>query len=564
MNLFKVCFLSLLCFCFILIGEAQEISVMDTHEPSLTPVELSETANANGTALFGKDVLDKLKQYIHFNADGPNTIGHIIIEDHSGSINQSTWLYVKNALEAYKKIKPIFIILELNTPGGEVYAAQKISDALKNFDIQYDIPVVCFINNWAISAGAMLAYSCRFIVVAKDASMGAAEPLIVGENSQMLPASEKINSALRADFANRANFFGRNPLIAEAMVDKDLILVVRNGKVIKLDSESQIRTEGPAADIVLSPKGKLLTLNADQLFKYDVADVLLFPQKTGVITDGERDIGKWPANKLLLFHAPFFDVIPNAMIESYQMEWKERLFAFLASPLVSSLLLLGLILGTYVELSSPGFGVPGALALSCLILILLSSFALEIANWLEVVLLFIGLAIIIIDLFLLPTFGLLGFVGLLFFLGGLFGLLIPGLESIEYEVGTNRINAAGQMVLERFVWFSFTLLIAGALVLLLARFLTPRLAAYSSLVLKGNEQDASRGYIANDDPRLLPQVGATGEVVATLRPAGKITINDVFYEAMSNGNLIERGEKIIVVNLDGSFLIVDKWSGEKS
>lgn len=550
MNLLKFCISSLLFLCLFLEANPEDISPV---------VQYTTMKDSSAAALIGKNVLEKLQGHIHYHADEANVIGHLLIADHSNSINQSTWLYIKNALEHYKKTKPIFVILELNTPGGEVFPAQKISDALKDFDTQYDIPVVCYINNWAISAGAMLAYSCRFIVVAKDASMGAAEPIIMGVNSESVPASEKINSALRADFANRALFFDRNPLIAEAMVDKDLILVIRRGEIIKLDSESQIRSADPDPDIVLSPKGKLLTLNAEQLFKYGVADVLLFPHKTGIITDQELESGKWPANKMLLFQAPFFDQIPNATVESYQLEWKERLFAFLGSPLISSLLLLGFILGTYVELSTPGLSLPGIIALTCLILIVLSSFALEIANWLEVILLFIGLAIIAIDLFLLPTFGLLGFVGMLFFFAGLFGLLLPGLDSINYQVDTNTFNAAGQFVLERFVWFSLTLLLGAALILLLARYITPRLAAYSSLVLTGNEQDASRGYIANEDPKLLPQVGTVGEVVATLRPAGKIQIKDTIYEALSNGNFIERGEKVVVVNLDGSSIIVDRY-----
>ena len=107
-----------------------------------------------------------------------------------------------------------------------MFAAQQISDALKELDTQYGIPVVAYINNWAISAGAMLAYSCRYIVVVKDASMGAAAPVIASETGEMKEASEKINSAMRADFAGgRARFFDRNPNIAEGMVDKDLILV---------------------------------------------------------------------------------------------------------------------------------------------------------------------------------------------------------------------------------------------------------------------------------------------------------------------------------------------------
>ena len=79
-------------------------------------------------------------------------------------------------------------------------------------DILYDIPIVAYINNWAISAGAMLAYSCRYIAVVKDASMGAAEP-IMQSGTTITVASEKVNSAMRSDFAARASFSIAIPIL---------------------------------------------------------------------------------------------------------------------------------------------------------------------------------------------------------------------------------------------------------------------------------------------------------------------------------------------------------------
>lgn len=160
--------------------EFQELFHLQSAEgPSLRPeVEVS------ALQLSPQTVEKKLEKYIHFNPQGPNSIGYLYIGDHETAISESTWLYVKQGLEFYKKQRPIFIILVLNTPGGEVFAAQKISDALKEMDTQFNIPVVAFINNWAISAGAMLAYSCRFIAAVKDASMGAAEPVYAGEGEK--------------------------------------------------------------------------------------------------------------------------------------------------------------------------------------------------------------------------------------------------------------------------------------------------------------------------------------------------------------------------------------------
>lgn len=499
---------------------------------------------------------ESLKKHIQFNPSGPNKIGYIKIEGSDG-ISQATWLYVKHALDYYKEKKPVFIILELNTPGGEVFSAQQISDALKEMDTQFNIPVVAFINNWAISAGAMLAYSTRFIAVSKDASMGAAEPLIM-EGGKAEVASEKVNSAMRADFANRAAFFGRNPYIAEAMVDKDTILVVRHGKIIKLDAMDQIRKGGSDPDILINPKGKLLTFNSDQLMKYGVADFLLLPQRLEEISAQEKEKGEWPAKKMLLSTVPFFEKIPNATVDQYKMDWKTRFFVWLASPFISSLLFLGLILGIYLELNMPGFGLAGTLAVTCLFLIILSSFAFQIANWLELILLLTGLAIILIELFVLPTFGLLGIIGVIFFLVGLFGMMLPGAGAVNFELDTQTFNAAGQIFFERLAWLCGTLVLAFGIILLLGRYMTPKLAGFSKFVLAGHEQ---KGYIAGDNPQDLPGPGSKGEAIATLRPSGKVMINDRLYDAISSGSFIEKGEEIVVDHLDGSVIVVRKLEG---
>lgn len=494
---------------------------------------------------------------INPNPNQPNRIGRILINDRTNGITQATWLYVKQALDYYQESKPDFVILELNTPGGEIYSAQLISDALKNLDIQFNIPVVAYINNWAISAGAMLAYSCRFIVVVKDASMGAAEPVIAGELGEMLTASEKINSAMRTDLANRASFFGRNPDLAEAMVDKDIILVLRDGHILKLDNESQLRLSGENPDLLISPKGKLLTLNAEQLMKYGVADFLLLPAKTRRITEEEKTLGKWPASKEMIFQVPFFNSIPNAIIDEYQMDWKTRLFVFLANPIVASLLMLGLMIGAYIEFSTPGVTLPGSIAAMCLFLIILSTFSLQLSSWLELILLLSGILILLIELFVLPTFGLLGFFGVVLFVVGLFGMLLPQVGSIGYDVTTHSLNSAGEVFFERLALLSGTLVLGIFLILFLGRFLPSPLKTYTKLISSGNEQEASRGYIAGLDPKKLPQPGSIGVVISTLRPAGKVMINDVYYDALSEGNFIEKGKNIIVTRLDGSVLVVD-------
>ncbi len=510
------------------------------------------------------DILEKkLEKYIKFNPSGPNQVGLIQINDKNGEINQATWLYIHKAAEYYKKTKPLFIILELNTPGGELFAAEKISDELKKLDTQYNIPIVAVIDNWAISAGAMIAYSCRFIAVVKDGAMGAAEPITIGEGGQMTTASEKVNSAVRADFANRASFFDRNPFIAEAMVDKDAILVMREGKIVKLNSDDQIIKTGPNPDIMISPKGKLLTLRADQLIQYGVADIMLPSEKTEPITEEELQKGIWPASKNILFHTPFFDKIPQATIHAYQMDWKTHFFVLLANPLVNSILLLGLVLGFYIEFNHPGAGIPGSIAVACLSLIIMSSFSQEIGNMLELILVVVGLAFVAIDLFLIPTFGLLALIGVAFFIIGLFGLMLPGLENVNYEFDTQTFNAAGETFMRHLTWVAGTILLSLGIILLIGRYVMPSLHRYSRLMLVGGEQSAKEGYVAGPNPKSLPQPGVEGKVIATLRPTGKVIINDNIYDALSEGEYLEKGTRIVVARIDGNVIVVMKQEGEE-
>lgn len=492
--------------------------------------------------LFGEDFSD------HIHPKKQNRVGRITIDDRSSGINQSTWIYVKNALDYYKKNPPLFLILELNTPGGEVFSAQKISDALKDFDTQWEVPVVAYINNWAISAGAMLAYSSRYIVVVKDSSMGAAEPVLSdGATGEMKTASEKINSALRADFANRASFFGRNPFIAEAMVDKDLILVMRDQAIIKVDSESQIKPD----DVVISPKGKLLTLNSKELIDYGVANIALGPVKIPQITAEEKSKGIWSANKEPLFQNPFFKSISNATIDEYKMDWKTWFFVLLANPFVSSLLMLGLMMGAYIEFNNPGLGLPGLVATACLSLLVLSSFSLEIGDFLEVILLIAGLSIIVVDLFVFPTFGILGFLGLLIFLAGFIGLLLPSITTIDFEFDTYTFNAAGEAFLNRLGWFLGTLILGIICILLLARYMIPSFKTFHKFVLEGHEQVGYQAGVMN-----LPIIGSHGIAASVLRPAGKVSIDDKLYDAISTGQYIEEKVQVVVTGHDGSQLIV--------
>lgn len=505
-----------------------------------------------------KQFEESLKARVQFAEDVPPRIGYISLTDRGEAISQSTWIYVKSALTFYKKTRPSCIILELNSPGGEVFAAERISDALKEMDTQYGIPIIAYIDNWAISAGAMLAYSCRYIVVSKDASMGAAEPVYMGQEGKPEAASEKINSALRTDFANRAKYFDRNPYIAEAMVDKDVILVMRKREIIKLDSEEQIRKGEKDPDIIVSPKGKLLTLNAEQMVSYGVADMMLLPKKLKSLSEKEEELGLWPISKSALGQISYFQSIPGLKIENFQVDWQLRFLAFLSSPVVSSILFMALLVAFYMEMSSGGFGVAGAVGLISLFLILLSSFALEIIHWLEPILLLFGILLVSLEFFFFPTLGILGVVGALFVIMGLVGIMVPGIESVSFE--DNTLNAAGEYVMTRLAWLSGSLLAAIAVISLLSRSMGPKFAVLKKITLTDEKrsQAAIVGTMAPSPLTELPQIGAEVVVTAALRPAGKVFDGTRDVDALSTGNFIAEGVRVKVVSIEGQKVVVEE------
>lgn len=467
-----------------------------------------------------------------------NFIGYLKI-DPAHSIGESTCLYVKFALEEYRQKGVTFVLLDLDTPGGEVFAAMKIAKLLQQLDMQDQIPVVAWIDHWAISAGAMLAYASRFIGVTPTASMGAAEPVLASAEGKMETASEKVNSALRAEFANLASFYGRNALIAEAMVDKEILLVLRNGEVVRLEQEGEIEP----SDTIIVRKGQLLTLNAEQLMTYQVADFTTPPSKGSLSKAGE-----WPASESPLFQVPFFAKIPGAKIIAFH-SWKVDFFSFLSHPLVSSLLFMGLLLGVYAEMSHPGFGFPAILALTCLGLILLSSFASEAAGMLELIILGLGLLLLAIEIFVLPGFGWTGVLGILLTLVGLFTLMVP-MGGGAFTWDTSQWGLAAGLFAERAVYFAVTLLLSVIIIGILARYLTPLFLKKSPLILKEDQE----GFSASEFDHQM--IGKVGEVVTELKPAGHIMIEGALFPALSEAGFIDKGKTVKVVGGRGFHLIV--------
>ncbi|MGH7504517.1 MAG: SDH family Clp fold serine proteinase, partial [Longimicrobiales bacterium] len=127
------------------------------------------------------------------------------------------------------------IVLDIETPGGRIDAAQQIVDALR----ETEVPVYAFVNRRALSAGAMIALASDRIYMRDGAIMGAATP-VTGAGEK---APEKIVSVMRSEMRTLAEEQGLDPRIAEAMVDEEIAIegVVEQGKLLTLTTEEAVR-----------------------------------------------------------------------------------------------------------------------------------------------------------------------------------------------------------------------------------------------------------------------------------------------------------------------------------
>ncbi len=497
-------------------------------------------------ALFAQQ--NRLEDHIVFSQTEENLIGYLHLEKDL-SIDQSTYIQMKFATEDFKKKGVRFIILHLDTPGGEVLASIKIAELLQKVDLIDGIPVIAFIDNWAISAGAILAYSCRYIGVVKSSIMGAAEPVFMGNKGEIEPASEKINSALRAQMASLASYYQRDPLIAKAMVSKDIILVRRNHQIIELEDDKEIKK----TDLVISKKGQLLTLNFQEILDYGVADFMVPIKATEPISSRELKEGQWPFEKSLLAQNPFLSSIPHASVLIYK-NWKITFFSILSNPVIASILMMGLMIGFYVEMSGSGFGVAGSIALACLALIILNSFAIYTIGVLESIILSMGIGLVLIEFFLIPGFGFTGILGIFLMIIGMFVLLLPGIGVIDF-FNMDTFQLVEGSVRQRLEYLLGALILSIIIIVLLARFVLPKIYLYTKIVLTG-EQESKDGYVSG--PRNLPKAGAKGNAYTELRPFGKITIDGLLYEATTERNFIEKNSSVVVLSVEGNKVVVRK------
>ncbi|NJM25776.1 MAG: nodulation protein NfeD, partial [Bacteroidia bacterium] len=294
----------------------------------------------------------------------------VMIMEIKNEIDPRIARYVGLALDHAQETKADIVIIEMDTYGGVLTDAKDIVDLIMAFKA----PVWVYIDSDAASAGALISIACDSIYMAPGASIGAAT-VVVGSGEK---APDKYQSYMRSIMRSTAEENGRDPRIAEAMVDER----------IEIDSITQ--------------SGQVITFSTSEAIQHGYCE--------GKVESVEEILAK---NK-----------IENYTIDRFAIGTSEKIIAFFLNPFISGILILVIIGGLYFELQTPGVGFPGAAALIALVLYLVPYYLNGLAaNW-EVITLFLGVTLLALELFVIPGFGVAGISGIALIVGSLILIML--------------------------------------------------------------------------------------------------------------------------------------------
>ncbi len=365
------------------------------------------------------------------------------------------------------------LLLEINTFGGRVDAATEIKDML----VRTKTPVIAYVSERAWSAGALITLAAPQVGMAPGSSIGSAEPR---------PLDEKTVSALKAEFEATAQRVGRDGKVAAAMVDAD------------------VEIEG------LVEKGKILSLSAKEALEWGFADV----------------IGQNNHEILTYFGYDEYEII------HVTPHWAERIARFLTTSTVSSLLLTLGFLGLVVEITTPGWGVPGTGGVVALLLFFGGRYLTGLAGFEEIGLFILGIVLLALEVFVIPGFGLVGILGIL----GIVSSIIMVFGNLQAALTSLFIALLVSIIALVFLWKNIK-----------------KTKFWQRLVLFHSES-REEGYRGGVDHSNL--LGVKGRTLTPLRPAGRMVVNGQRFDVVSEGSFIAADALVEVVLTEGTRIVV--------
>lgn len=402
--------------------------------------------------------------------------------------------YVKLAIDHADKTKADYVIVEMDTYGGVMTDAKEIVDVIMDFKK----PIWVYINSDAASAGALISIACDSIYMSPGATIGAAT-VVEGNGGQEAP--DKYQAYMRGIMRSTAEKNGRNPRIAEGMVDERIVI----------DSIKQ--------------EGRVITFTTSEALKFGYCEAQVESIEEILKRNNVKDYE----------------------ISTFKLGTVEKIIAFALNPFISGLLILVIIGGIYFELQTPGIGFALFAAVTALVLYLIPYYLNGLAEYWEIIALFIGVILIIAEIFVLPGFGVAGVLGITLTVVSLILIMLNN-DFFNFE-----FVPLGDIVVATIVAFGG--LTGGMVVLFFGGSRIMQSKAFQRMALT-ETQESSKGFSVNTYSESMN--GKTGTAYTVLRPSGKVMIEDQLFDAFTRGDYVEKGEPIVVIESEGVTLKVKR------
>ncbi|WP_202928161.1 NfeD family protein [Cyclobacterium salsum] len=428
------------------------------------------------------------------NEEQPDSVKLVYVFDMKSDIDPRMNRKVTLALEDAKEKKAAMIIVHMDTYGGAVNDA----DDIRTLFLESEIPIHSFIDKDAASAGALISIACDSIYMARGGSIGAAT-VVMGGTGEAAP--DKYQSYMRSMMRSTAEATGRDPQIAEAMVDEDL------------------EVEG------ISNAGEVITFSVSEAIangfcEAEVASIDEIIERNG---------------------------LENYEVYRYEPSVAEDIISFFLNPAVSGFLILVIFAGIYFEIQTPGIGFPLAASGIAVVLYFIPYYLTGLASNLELVIFIVGITLLAVEVFVIPGFGVFGILGIICVLAGLtMGMLPNDLFDFTFVSSGKLFTALLTVILSVIV---STVLIFS---------LTPKVNQWKSFskISLADTHQKSEGYTSSFYSNEM--LGKQGVSHTRLMPSGKVLIDDEIYDAYSRGEFIDRGETVQVISTEGTSLRVKK------
>src|SRR5947208_15963553 len=428
--------------------------------------------------------------------------GDVVVVPLHGEVAPSLLAFLRRAVKTAESNDAYAIIFDMNTYGGRLDTATDIVNALN----QTKIPTYTFINTNAGSAGSLIAIATQHIFMAPVSAIGAAAPILPTGEDLPATAKEKTISYWSALVRGSATKNAHNPDIAEAFMNKD--------KEVKI------------GDRVVHPKGAVLSLNAQEATGRINGKPLLAEGIADSITDLTKKAGL--RGNIVKFEPTGFEQI-----------------AFWITAL-APLLLLGGILGAYLEFKIPGVTWPGVISAICFALFFLGHYLAGLAGWEVVALFILGMVLVLIEiLFFAHSTIVFGVVGVFLMLASLLWTMI------DRYPGQN-FFPTGKMLAVPLLNMFIAIVGSFIVIALLARYL-PRTSIYRRFALLDSNPPGPSlaGAPRQFATALALAPGMQGIAVTVLRPSGRARCADHVVDGVTEGEFIAPQTPVTVTQTDG-------------